>query len=64
MTMRIDVQDSDHVRLTDEATRLGVTPETLASVATSQFVQQPRPEIVRIVDELVTRNAALYRRLA
>lgn len=64
MTMRIDVRDADHDRLADEAQRLGVSIEELASVAIAQFVQQPRPEIVRIVDELVTKNADLYRRLA
>jgi hypothetical protein len=63
-TITITLPQDRLVKLKEMAARLGVTPEELARVGLEELLSRPEDALQRAVTHVLTKNAALYRRLA
>jgi hypothetical protein len=63
-TLTIALPQDRFSQLRELATRLGVTPEDLARAGIEDLLNHPDEAFRQALDDLLTRNAELYRRLA
>ena len=64
MKLSIELSAAEAERPRQEATRLGVTAERLASAAVSDLLAREHDEFEAAAQRVVEKNRALYRRLA
>jgi hypothetical protein len=64
MKLSTELSATQAERLRQEATRLGVTAERLASAAVSDLLARERDDFEAAARRVVEKNRELYRRLA
>lgn len=64
MKLAIDLSEAQSEALLARAKTLGVAPEELARAAVADVLSSPSDEFRARAEELLIRNAELYRRLA
>jgi len=64
MKLAIDLTDAQSAALIARAKTLGVAPEDLARAAVADVLSSPAEDFRMRAEELLLRNAELYRRLA
>lgn len=62
--MKLELSESLEEQLRERAKHLGVNVEDLARAAVADLVGQPAPDFEKAAQEVLARNADLYRRLA
>ena len=62
--LTIELSDADAERLTNEATRLGVTPEALVRAVVSDVLTEQNEAFARAMDHVLRKNEELYKRLS
>ena len=64
MVIAIDLPSPQVERLREEAERLGVEPQALATAAVLDFIQRDDEDFRQAAGYLLEKNRELYRRLA
>ncbi len=64
MKLAFDLSDAQSEALMARAKTLGVAPEDLARAAVADVLASPSDELRARAEELLLKNAELYRRLA
>lgn len=62
--LTINLPEISHNRLTEEAARLGLSPEELVRASIEEWLIQPDEAFEEIIDHILEKNAELYKRLA
>lgn len=63
-TITISMTEQQAARLQEAATRYQISPEELALRGIEELLERPADELDSLIDYLLDKNAALYRRLA
>jgi predicted transcriptional regulator len=63
-TITINLSDEQLSRLQELGSRLGVSPEDLVRVSVEQLLARPDPAFDQATEQVLQKNAELYRRLA
>ena len=64
MKLTIDLSPEQAQRLRDEAERLGLAPEDLASAVIADLLATPGDDFKTAAERVLRKNEELYRRLA
>jgi hypothetical protein len=64
VTVRVELTDEEARQLQDLAGRLGTSVEVLARLGLRQSLLAEDEEFLRVAEEVLEKNAELYRRLA
>ena len=64
MTLRFDISDEKAEALEDAAQRLGISVEELLRASVDETLQKLDAEFERAAEQVLRKNAELYRRLA
>jgi hypothetical protein len=64
MKLAIELPEPHADRLRTEAERLGISVEAFARAALSDLLSTPDPSFQEVARRIVTKNEALYKRLA
>lgn len=62
--LTIELSDADAERLSNEAARLGVSPEDLARAVVSDQLTEQNEAFSKAMDHVLRKNAELYKRLS
>jgi antitoxin FitA len=62
--LAIELTEPQESRLRERAKSLGIAPEELARAAVADLLAQPDDDFEAAADQVLKRNAELYRRLA
>jgi uncharacterized protein YeeX (DUF496 family) len=63
-TITIALPEEHLVKLNEMARQLGVVPEDLVRVSIEELLARPEADFEQAVDDVLAKNAELYRRLA
>jgi len=63
-SLEVQIEDPTIDRLEAAAGKLGITPEELLRVSVEEKLERLDKSFRAVVDEVVTKNAELYKRLA
>jgi hypothetical protein len=64
MKLSLQLTDTQAQKLRDQASRLGIAPEQLAQAVLVELLDTPGIEFRAAAEQVLRRNAELYRRLA
>lgn len=64
ISITVDLTEEQATRLRDIASRLGVTVEEIARASIVDTLAQPEEDFEKAADNVLKKNAELYRRLA
>ncbi len=62
--MKVELNEALVAQLTERAKHLGVAPEALLRAVVADLVAQPADDFEAAAQDVLARNAELYRRLA
>lgn len=64
MKLEIEISDAQHVRLQEQAKRLGLHPHELARAAVVDLLGERDDDFESAIEVVLTKNAELYERLS
>jgi hypothetical protein len=64
MKLSLQLTDTQAQKLRDQASRLGIAPEQLAQAVLVELLDTPGAEFRAAAEQVLRKNAELYRRLA